>query len=203
MAFEDYRRYRTAAYHLATRGSFLKAGHAFTVAAHVSLGAADYAGSSLTRSQVDTARAFSSLHSATLSYRLAGVDERAHIRASQGISIAEEIRDHVASYDPQIGCMWEYIGDFHAISGTDDWKHAYESAASQYQECENVIGWILEPEFAINISLFLEIASAAGHRIDRETKGEIRSSSLNRRIEYKSANFPKIIDSVISKEKWP
>lgn len=203
MVFEEYRRYRTAAYHLATSGAFLKAGHAFTSAAHESLGAADYAGSSLTHSQVDTARAFSSLHSATLSYRLAGVDERSRIRASQGIALAEEIRDHIANYDPQIGCMWEYIGDFHVITGAGEWGHAYESAASHYRECENVIGWIAEPEFAINTSLFLELASAAAHEIDRDTKGEIRSSSLIRRIEYKRANFSDIIESVISRNEWP
>lgn len=202
MTFEEYKDKRDSAVELRSRGSFTQAGHLYTAAAHEILGRANYAEEPLEKSQVDTARGLSAFMSAALCYRLAGENDRCWIRCSQGILIAEEIRDHVANYEPQQGMMYEYIGDFRVIGGREDWKAAYEAAEAIYAEVDNVIGWIAEPEIDINTTFMVKVAKSVDYEIDRHTKAEIDSCSLDRRIQYKQANFKEIIDRVIEEGEW-
>ncbi|WP_141551650.1 hypothetical protein [Natrinema sp. CBA1119] len=139
---------------------------------------------------------------AALCYRLAETIKRCRMRCSQGILLAEEIRDYTAAYEPQQGIMWEYIGDFRVIADRQDWTDAYDMAASYYEGCDNVIGWIAEPEFEINMSFMLTVSDAVEHGIDQQTKSEITARSLERRIEYKRKHFQEIISQVVSQEEW-
>lgn len=203
MSFSYYSRYDTAARQLATRESFEEAAHAFTSAAHEILGKSNYASGALEHSQVDTARGLRALLSATLCYTLASNTERARVRATQGISLANEIRDHVATYDPQRGLMWEYAGDYKVLAGMDSWPECYDSALEHYVECDNVLGWVAEPEFEINTTFLLEIAAACGYQIDRQTKQQLIATSLERRIEFKRDHMQHLVEAVVTGGRWP
>lgn len=202
MSFDSYREYRERASECRANGAFDQAGHYYTAAAHEALGHANYASESLDHGQVNTARGLRSTLAAALCYRLAETIERCRIRCSQGILLAEEIRDYTATYEPQQGIMWEYIGDFRVIADRQDWMDAYDMAASYYEDCNNVIGWLAEPEFETNMAFMLTVADAVEYDIDRQTKSEITASSLDRRIAYKREHFKKIISKVVSRGEW-
>jgi hypothetical protein len=201
MSFKDYQRYRDDAEESRESGDFAEAGHRYTAAGYEILGHANYAQEPFERGQVDTTYALISMLSATLCYRLSGDLARSNVRGKQGILLVEELRDHVVRYDAQRGVMYEYIGDFRLVADSGDWESAYDEAEEYYVDVENVIGWRAEPEFEMNLGFLFDVASQADYGIDRRIKDDLKTSALERRIEFKRDHFMDIVSELVPEER--
>ena len=185
-----------------SNGNFTDAGNCYTLAACESLSSGQATIRPLEDGQVDTSRGLCNLLSAVVCYRLGDEIGRAKNRAEQGVLVATDIREYVVAHEPQRGLMEEYIGDFRLLSGQEGFDDAYQAAQAVYAETENHIGWQAEPEFELNMTVFLELARAANHSIGREKEESIRAESLVERIKYKQEYFPAILKEVIIAGSW-
>ncbi|MFC7079371.1 hypothetical protein [Halorussus caseinilyticus] len=183
-------------------GRFSEAGDDYTLAAYHRLGEGQVTREPLEDGQTDVARGLCNLLSAVVCYRLGGEPERAANRAEQGELIATDIREYVAAYEPQRGLMDEYVGDFRLLGGLPEFDGAYRDAQAVYADTSNQIGWQAEPEFEVNMTLFLELARAADHDIERTKKAAIKTESLVERIRYKRDAFPGIVADVVEAGDW-
>jgi hypothetical protein len=187
--------YRSNQEHIQAAGSFISLSYLYFGNSKINMGTLD-------ENQVEAAQGLRNLMSGVTCYRLGQSTTRAQNLAEQGILIAEDVRDHVATFDAQRALMKEYIGDLRVIADLDGADGAYQTAHDEYAEIDNPIHWQAEPAFQVLMTEFLSMTKAAGHDIPRMEKPSIKSESLVDRITYKRERFPEIVESLLTIEEW-
>lgn len=178
------------------RGQLEAAANSFTLAAHQRFADSNYVEPPFERSAPTVAFGLYSLLAAGVYYRASSNQSRSENRCRVGIIHCEELKDISVSYDAQKGMMWEYIGDFRTIADMGNQNVAYDKAKEHYKAVDNPIRWQAEPEFEMNMTFMLDIVDSIDWTIDRKKKHRISAESLLERIDYKSSEFPNILDSL-------
>lgn len=197
MTFEGYNNFEQKAEDHVDSGNFETVADYHTLAGHEALGSGEYLIRPFDRDSLDSAYGLQSMLLATFWYRVAGRRER--LRARQGISIAEELREYVVDHDPQRGLLWEYVGDLRLVADLEGVDDAYAHASEYYRECENPIDWQAEPEFEMVINVLFDVSELADHDIERSKKTSISVESLNKRISFKRNNYQDIVEKAVEK----
>lgn len=73
---------------------------------------------------------------AALCYRRAGRPGRCHNRAEQGVLIARDLRQHVATGPRRSAVLGEFVADFHGIGSLDGREEAYREALALLADAE-------------------------------------------------------------------
>ncbi|MEY7849043.1 hypothetical protein AB7C87_07535 [Natrarchaeobius sp. A-rgal3] len=141
-----------------------------------------------------------------LCHRIAGDLERSNNQCKVAIFLIKDIRDHVPRFSGRsgipMGLCHELIGDFRLLGGFDSHDIPYQEAKQVYSRTDNDRQWSAEPEFEIQMMLFIDLAESVGFDFSEEEKEEIQYLSLEKRIQYKRNNFSLIIDQVIEAGNW-
>jgi len=180
---------------------FTQAAGLFTSLSHHYFGDSKIRIKPLDENQVEATLGLRNLMSAVTCYRLGQEKTRARNLAEQGILVAEDIREHVATFDAQRALMKEYIGDLRVIADLNRAEDAYRIAHAEYTDIDNPIHWQAEPAFQVLMTEFLSMAKAAGHDIPRMEKPNVKAESLANRIAYKREHFPEIVESLLTIDK--
>ena len=102
------------------------------------------------------------------------------------------------------GICYELIGDFRLVGDLGRHNAAYERAAEHYESIapERHHNWQLEPEFAITIMQFLNLAEAVNIDFDTEDYVAISIHSLSHRINAKQEWFPEVVQRILERGNW-
>ena len=78
------------------------------------------------------------LATAGVCYRVAGRDERATLRAREGVAVARDL-ETALDQPAQRACLREFAADFHAIGGLDGAGEAYDDAEQAYRDAGDTV----------------------------------------------------------------
>ena len=152
-------------------------------------------------------RGLRSLATATVAYRVAGVDHRPTHRAVEGIALARDLQS-VLDAPAQNACLLEFVADFRALGGMDDVSEAYDDAETAYMDAGADVA---SPQTAGMTPLF-EAAAGTLKQVARSTAdGEIAVAwedlhgsdpespgrFLAHRARFKRQRFPTLIQQVV------
>jgi hypothetical protein len=143
----------------------------------------------------------------TLCYRVAGQDSRASRRGVEGISVANDLADTMAT-PIQAACFTEFVADFRAAAGLYDVAAAYTTAADAYRDA---VDDSTQPQAVATTPLFEAAAETAKQLARSLDNGEIAiewgnlhgpdpaapGDFLAHRAEFKQQRFQSLVDGCI------
>jgi hypothetical protein len=148
------------------------------------------------------------LLTATLAYRVAGQDRRASRRGVEGIAVANDLADTMAT-PLQAACFKESVADFRAAAGLDDVAAAYETAADAYRDA---VDESTQPQAVATTPLFEAAAEPIKQLARTLDNGEIAiewgdlhgadpaapGDFLAHRAEFKQQRFERLVDGCVT-----
>lgn len=178
------------------------AGDAYTRAAHRSLGDGEHGGDVLDPDSRDRpANGLASLLTASLCYRVAGIEDRARFRALTAAPLAMDFREHVRSGVARAVCQ-EFVADAAVLRGaTDTASDAYDRAERLYHDHApaDPLDAATEPIFEAANRLILHASRNTGYDLewdDLHGDDPESPSYLAHRATVKGERLPKIVDAV-------
>ncbi len=143
----------------------------------------------------------------TLSYRVAGREQRARQRAVEAIAIATDF-ENLAERPVQQACFQEFKGDLRVVGGLSDHAAAYRTAAKTYH---NALPDDIDPQRWATTPLFEAAAGPLKQAARTLAEGEIAvtwselhgddpeqpGAFLAARPQYKRQRFPEIVAQTI------
>lgn len=135
---------------------------------------------------------------AALCYRLAGADDRARWRAAEGLAIAGDAREAIATDDIERGAFLEYTGDLRAVVGDDEKaQNAYDRAADAYEQAaaDDAGKRTASPPLKPGTDFLAQLS-----RPDDLTWDDIHSASdpLGSRVRTRKARVPSLVERTVA-----
>lgn len=178
------------------------AGDAYTRAAHRALGDGDHGGDILDPGSRDRpARGLASLLTASLCYRVAGLENRARYRALTVAPLAMDFRDNVRTGVARAVCQ-EFVADAAVLRGaTDSASDAYDRAERMYHEHApaDPLDASTDPIFEAANRLILHASRNTGLDVewdDLHGSDTGDPSYLAHRATFKRERLPRVVDAV-------
>jgi len=142
----------------------------------------------------------------TLSYRVAGANDRARARAREGVAVARDL-DYALERPEQRVCFREFGADFRAAGGLDDLKAAYDRVESAYSAAASAVE---SPQAVTTTPLFQAAAEPLKQAARTVSNGEIAvtwedlhgpdpeeaARFLAGRARFKRQRFPSLVERV-------
>lgn len=182
------------------------AGDAYTRAAHLALGDGETGGDVLAPGTRDRpADGLASLLTASLCYRVAGIEDRARYRALTVAPLALDARDHVRAGVGR-AVSQEFVADAAVLRGARDTaSDAYDRAETMYHEYapDDPLDASMDPVFSAANRLVLHASRNTGLDVEwDDLHGEDTgaASYLAHRAAFKRDRLPRVVDAVCDAE---
>jgi hypothetical protein len=141
--------------------------------------------------------------------RIAGREDRARNRTSQGVLLASDQREHVLTHPVRRAACDEFVGDLCAVAGREEKaRAAYERAADTYREYDpdddpegrDPVDWTTQPPLQAGTDLVAHVS-----RPNRVTWDDLHGSEPSRalvhRAEFRRSRFRSLVEARVDAGK--
>lgn len=179
-------------------GNFESAGEYYGLAAFASYAESGYSLDKLGGSPIG--RTMYYLLTSATCFRVAQANERSQLRCKQGILMLEELRDFSTERDPEIGILWETIGDLEIIGELNGYEDSYAKAALHYQNIGYDSNWAAEPPFDRSYRFFEKLLEIAEYELEDYLEPKFNHME---RLNFKRTRFPEIVKDAVEERMPP